>query len=348
MMEIRRVALIFDSAQRPETTGVYCRRALERLVEVEHFQPGELDRVPREGFDLYLNIDDGLRYHLPTDLRPCAWWAIDTHLDFAWALQKARGFDLVLAAQRDGAAELLRAGITSASWLPLACDPEIHGRHEVAKLYDVAFVGHVFPGPRADLLNLIRRKYPDSFIGQCYFEEMARTYSAARTVFNRSIRNDVNMRIFEALASGSLLLTNELTHNGQGELFRDGVHLAVYRESDDLLDKIAFYLARESLREKIAAAGRAESLEKHTYYHRMQQLLMNAEGVMATVAVPLPMARVRPDPSPERGGIIQLGVLTPVKSPDQPNLSFPSPVGAPSGRGIIRVRRFPGLTPRAL
>ena len=62
-------------------------------------------------------------------------------------------------------------------------------------------MGHVFPGPRADLLNLIRRKYPESFIGQCYFERMARTYSSAWTVFNRSIKNDINMRVFEALAS---------------------------------------------------------------------------------------------------------------------------------------------------
>src|SRR5271155_4187391 len=110
---IHRVALIFDSVQRPETTGFYRRRALERLVEVEHFQPTELDRIPRTGFDLYLNIDDGLRYFMPPDLRPSAWWAIDTHMDFAWSLQKSLGFERVFAAQRDGAEELSRAGISS-------------------------------------------------------------------------------------------------------------------------------------------------------------------------------------------------------------------------------------------
>jgi hypothetical protein len=76
---IHRDALIFDSVQRSETTGFYCRRALERRVKVEHIQPTELDRIPRAGFDLYLNIDDGLRYHLLPDLHPSAWWAIDTH-----------------------------------------------------------------------------------------------------------------------------------------------------------------------------------------------------------------------------------------------------------------------------
>ena len=77
-MSIERVALIYDDTDRPDTTGVYCRRALERLVAVEHFQAAELERIPSQGFDLYLNIDDGLRYQLPDKLRPAAWWTIDT------------------------------------------------------------------------------------------------------------------------------------------------------------------------------------------------------------------------------------------------------------------------------
>ena len=129
-MVIQRVAIVFDTTLRPETAGVYCHRALERLVEVEHFQPHELDRIPRTGFDLYLNIDDGLRYHLPTHCRPSAFWAIDTHLDFDRCREKAPRFDLVFAAQRDGV-ELLRGiGVRSASWLPLACDPGVHRKHD--------------------------------------------------------------------------------------------------------------------------------------------------------------------------------------------------------------------------
>ena len=93
------------------------------------------------------------------------------------------------------------------------------------------------------------------------------------------------MRVFEALACGSLLVTNELRENGQAELFRDGVHLATYREHTDLLDKLAFYLAREATREKIAAAGRAEVLAKHTYGHRMEQILRTAEEVLSRTVV---------------------------------------------------------------
>ena len=149
----------------------------------------------------------------------------------------------------------------------------------------MAFVGNVFPGPRAELLALLRRRYPRSFIGNAYFDEMARTYSAARAAFNRSIKNDVNMRVFEAVACGSMLMTNDLADNGQDELFRDGVHLATYRGPEEMLDKLAFYLGREEVRERIAATGRAEAIEKHTYRHRMERLLRSAEEALGRLSI---------------------------------------------------------------
>ena len=279
-MTIQRVALVFDNQVRPETTGGYCLRALHSLVDVEHFLPADLDRVPRKGFDLYLNIDDGLRYSFPKDLHPCAWWAIDTHLNFDWCQTKAPGFDFLFAAQRDGAAQFGAVG-TPATWLPLACDPEVHHKHELSKQWDISFVGNLFPGPRAELLELLQRRFRNCFIGQRFFEEMARTYSASRLVFNRSIRNDINMRVFEALACGSLLLTNDLTENGQEELFRDGTHLATYREPEELLDKAAFYLRHDPVRERLAAAGRAEAIAYHTYRCRLARLLREVERMLS-------------------------------------------------------------------
>jgi GT2 family glycosyltransferase/spore maturation protein CgeB len=293
-MDIRRVALIYDDTSRPETTGTYCRRALGELVEVEHYRPADFERIPRSGFDLYLSIDDGLEYLLPAELRPAAWWAIDTHLNFARCVERSRDCDRVFAAQRDGAAKLADLGI-AASWLPLACDPSVHGQHEIPKRYDIAFVGNLFPGPREELVNRLRWTFRDVFVGNAYFEAMAEIYSASRLVFNRSLRDDVNMRVFEALSCGSLLLTNDLTNNGQAELFEDGVHLATYRDAEDLLDKAAYYLKREEVRERIAASGRAEVLAKHTYRHRMEALLRAAEADLGKVRV---AASVAPVPVP--------------------------------------------------
>lgn len=267
------VAIVFDDTLRPETTGGYCYRALKQLVPIEHIRPSQLAQMDRRRFDLFVNIDDGIKYRLPMGLHPTVYWAIDTHMDMDWCLEKSRQFDFVFAAQRDGAERLSAAGIT-ASWLPLGCDPEVHGRQQVEKLYDLCFIGNLHPGPRADLVSMIQAKFERSFVGQHFFEAMAATYSASRIVFNRSVKNDVNMRVFEALASGSFLLTNDLSTNGQNELFRDGVHLATYTDAEELFDKIRFYLKHEEVRERIASRGRQEVLARHTYRDRMETILV--------------------------------------------------------------------------
>jgi hypothetical protein len=64
-MSIRRIALIFDDILRPDTTGVYVRRALETLAEVVHFRPGQRREIPDTGFDFYLSIDDDTDHRLP-------------------------------------------------------------------------------------------------------------------------------------------------------------------------------------------------------------------------------------------------------------------------------------------
>jgi GT2 family glycosyltransferase/2-polyprenyl-3-methyl-5-hydroxy-6-metoxy-1,4-benzoquinol methylase len=286
-MSLQRVAAVFDRETRPETTGVYCLKALESLCQVEHLAPERLAQLEPGSFDLYLRIDDGLQFDWPKRLRPCACWVIDTHLDYAASLASARSFDLVFAAQRDGAQQLARDGIETAQWLPLACDPAVHRPHSVTKRYDFAFVGNLFPGPRSDLVQALCQSFPNHFVGRAYFQQMAHRYSEARAVFNRSIRNDVNMRVFESVACGSLLLTNDLAGNGQDELFRDRLHLATYQTEEELLDKLRYYLGHESIRERIAAAGRQEAMTRHTYALRMERILATAAEFQSRAQVPV-------------------------------------------------------------
>ena len=274
-----KVAMIFNDVPRPETTGFYCLRALDSICDVVHVRPRDAKSITRRDFDLFVRIDDGLHDRIPIDLKPSVWWAIDTHCNFDRCLEIARDFDLVFAAQRDGAERLLDKGILSASWLPLACDPKVHRKHECTKIHDIAFVGNIFAGPRSDMIDMMRRKFSDMIVTRAYFDEMAMIYSSARVVFNRSVLNDVNMRVFEALSCGSLLLTNDLSLNGQDSMFRDGVHLATYLDHEELIDKASFYLSHDSAREKIAAAGRAEVLSKHTYDHRMTTIMDRAKNI---------------------------------------------------------------------
>lgn len=267
------VALIYDHLTRPETTGVYCLRALAEVAEVEQFHPSQLSEIRRGTYDLHVFVDDGFAYPLPGDLRPQVFWAIDTHIDFSRARDRAADADFVFAAQRNGAERLTQCLGRTVEWLPLACDPVIHARQEVPISYNLSFVGNYIGEERIRVLQLLQAEIPETHIGRHYFEEMAAVYSASRLVFNRSVVDDINMRVFEGLCSGSLLITNDLVENGQGELLQESRHLVTYRSDEELLDKVRFYLKNDAVRARIAAAGQQEVVAKHTYHHRVERIL---------------------------------------------------------------------------
>ena len=79
------------------------------------------------------------------------------------------------------------------------------------------------------------------------------------------------MRIFEALSTGSFLLTNWIPT--LGDLFEDGKHLVTYKTLDEMVEKAKYYLEHEEEREKIAKAGYEEFIAKHTYRHRIEKIL---------------------------------------------------------------------------
>jgi GT2 family glycosyltransferase len=295
-----RIAIIYDNTVRPDTTGEYCRRALEAMGHtVSHYLPTEVGMLPAI-YDLYLRVDDDLDYELPDDLRPLAYWAIDTHREYPARARRARAADFPFCAQQNGAARMRADGIP-AHWLPLACDPQMHAPIPgSAKLHDIAFVGHTFAGDgdRTRLVEWIRTTVPRAFVGRAYGADMARIYSAARLVFNCPIRDDVNMRVFEAVACGSLLLTRDLAANGQDLLFTPGQHLAVYRDEAELREQVARYLADDRAREEIAEAGMRHAHARHTYRQRMTDLVAVAlEGASLDATYPVE----RRAPSAEHG-----------------------------------------------
>ncbi len=342
---IRRLAIIYDNRVRPDTTGEYCRRALEALGHaVSHYQPSEVGEIAPI-YDLYLRVDDDLEYALPENLHPLVYWAIDTHRDYPRRLTRARPADFAVCAQQNGAARMREDGIRQAHWLPLACDPEIHRRLPgMEKQYDICFVGNTFPGDgeRSRRVEWIRRAYPRAFVGQAYGEEMARIYTASRLVFNCAIRDDVNMRVFEAAACGSLLVTNDLAENGQDLLFTAGTHLVTYRTDEDLAALIPRYLGDEALRERMAEAGMRHAQARHTYQQRMRNLLAALfEGGDLAGAYPVEGGRrlVLPQPANrETRGQAKVPEGSPPGTPSPPHrVAGPAPSASGGGRPLVSI-----------
>jgi glycosyltransferase involved in cell wall biosynthesis/ubiquinone/menaquinone biosynthesis C-methylase UbiE/Flp pilus assembly protein TadD len=225
---------------------------------------------------VYLWVDSGLRKVAPDIDRltiPKVCYLIDTHVDLASRIEVARHFDFVFLAQRAQIPDFRAAGIGNVHWLPLACSRDLHALPPQERIYDIAYVGSLSDASdrRRRLMEGLRARFPNSRIGRFWPHEMARIYAQARIVVNACVNRDVNMRVFEALASGALLITDPA--EGLEDLFEDGKHLVVYRRDEDLPDQVERYLADAGERERIAAAGRAEVLARHTYDHRIESML---------------------------------------------------------------------------
>ncbi len=276
-----RIAIVYDKTA-SHTTGAYLEAALRRgRYELDHYWTSRASEVP-PGYDLYLRIDHGdYANDLPEHLHPAIFYAIDTHLEkpYRKIRRQAAHYDLVCCAQLDGAQRLACEIGVPVEWLPLGCDPELHAAPGGERVLDVAFVGSEGKrGPRPRLLALLRRRYPNVAIGSAPHTELGRLYGSAKIGFNCSIRNDVNMRMFEVMAAGALLVTNRIVGNGINDLFREGEHYVAYRDHRDLLRRIDHYLVHEGERMAIAEAGCRLVLSRHTYHRRTVRLLSLASA----------------------------------------------------------------------
>lgn len=266
---------------------LYWTNALRDLGhEVVHLSSEFAPKEEEYGkFDYYLWIDwgeDSLTNILPykpifmNDLHPSIYVTSDAHLGYDYRIKKAKEFDYVFCNQFRAVNEFIQDGI-SARWLPHAVEPKAYPNAPVAiKKYDLGFVGFVTFRKRAVALNAIFREFPNFWFGQRLFEECAEAYRKAKIVFNEAASDDINMRCFEAMATGSFLLTEWVPTLYR--CFTDGVHLVTYDTIEDAIEKARYYLAHDEERERIAKAGMEHVLAHHTYQHRVKEALWQIEN----------------------------------------------------------------------
>lgn len=202
---------------------------------------------------------------------PKACYLIDSHLHLDSHLLLAKYFDYIFIAQREYLDEF-RAIQPNSYWLPLACDPEIHTAQITNKKHEIGFVGGITPGSRREALLATLQSEQLLHFERCFWHEMAQLFAESKVVINNAVNHDLNMRFFEALASGSLLLSDMAEKSGQNELFVAGEDYVCYRD-ENIIETARFYLANDKLRDKIAARGNLLALNAHTYAHRVEDML---------------------------------------------------------------------------
>lgn len=243
-------------------------------------------------FDLNVLVDYGednlgipLDWEIP---HPNVYWAFDTHIDekgYKYRLNRAKQFDQVYLCHKGQVDAFIRDGIDPAKihYMPVAAEPEAYFPYSVMKKYDWCFIGHLNSEHRIDLMQRFITEFGlgegkgylgwrmPQVQGWNIMNDAAKKISMSRLVINDSIKNDLNMRTFEVMATGTPLITQE---NGPLlELFEPGKHLLTFKTIDESVRQAKILLANPDLQKEIGQAGMKEVLAKHTYHHRTLEIL---------------------------------------------------------------------------
>src|SRR5258708_1717751 len=164
-------------------------------------------------------------------------------------------------------------------FLPHAVEPMVYNVWLIMEKGDWCFIGHPNSEHRIDLIDRFMKEFPSRYVGwrepawlgYNVLEDAARKFCQSRLIVSDSIKKDLNMRTFEALGCKKLLLTNKFP--ALEEVFENGKHLIAYDSIDDAIASAHELLADEDRRNQIAEQGYQEVISKHTYEHRMREIL---------------------------------------------------------------------------
>jgi spore maturation protein CgeB len=221
----------------------------------------------------------GLPHGLESVSIPTAILDIDT---FGWTefrMRWAMLFDYVFTWHPSYVTRFNQAGHPRVCAIPHAVDERLFSIDKRAEpLYDLGFVGN-FGLPqytKRDRVNsALRSRFRTNDFRKTYTKaETAEIYKHSRVVVNVSraeFPQEANMRCYEAMAGGALLITEmptELTEWG----FREGEHFIGWRSEDEIPRLVGQLLVDDGRCSAIARAGQQRTLADFTYERCIERI----------------------------------------------------------------------------
>lgn len=113
--------------------------------------------------------------------------------------------------------------------------------------------------------------------------ELPKLYNASSINLNitkSQLRTALNMRLFDIAACGGFILTD--WREDLEKLFKVEDEMAVYRNKEELREKVVYYLAHPQEREEMANRAKKKVLERHTFKKRMEKMIKTVESLYYT------------------------------------------------------------------
>lgn len=222
-----------------------------------------------------------------------------------YAVTWARHFDMIATPDPDGPARYARNGIKTAIWCPFAFNDVVYRRQALPKRYDVSFIGAWHPyrawiQDRLTASGINVASFGSGWpAGRVPAEEAVQIINASKICLNlwngsewelgyvlsspralswtlrtRKSKRFVNGRTFELAGCGAFQITFATKH--LSKYFRIGREVVVYRDSNELVRQILYFLEADDERESIAEAGHARAQVDHRATDRLRTLVESA------------------------------------------------------------------------
>ncbi|HHE46860.1 MAG TPA: hypothetical protein ENL08_04050, partial [Bacteroidetes bacterium] len=119
-----------------------------------------------------------------------------------------------------------------------------------------------------------------------YYTELPALYGSTMVNLNSTslqMPTALNQRVFDAPLAGGFLLTDY--REDLGIVFDTQRETATFSDPDELPEKVAFYLAHDSLRERVIDSAREKIVAEHLYIHRIARIISLARRLFRDRAV---------------------------------------------------------------
>ena len=172
-------------------------------------------------------------------------------------------------------------------YLPEGANPQIHKPYDIEKTINVSFVGQCY-GNRATIITELQNRgiavkaygigWPD---GPLTTEEMVKMYSKSKInlgfggIAGHKDTFCLKGRDFEIPMSGGLYLTED--HPELSQAFQTGVEILTYKDFDDLVGKIKYYLNHPEEAEFVRRSGYRRALREHSWTMRFEKIFQLIE-----------------------------------------------------------------------
>jgi glycosyltransferase involved in cell wall biosynthesis len=209
----------------------------------------------------------------------------------------ARAFDIQATVNRSVLEQYQQMGVSAIYW-QIGWEPDGRGQ-QATTAHDVVFLGNGYSAERQKFVHWLRglngfdlgvygQGWPTNWAqGECLydFKTGCGLYRGAKISLGDSQWPEsgfVSNRVMQALAAGGAALAHQWFRGMEHLGLIDGETVIIWRTFEELEKKIRYYLNHEDERRRIAEAGEALAVERHSFQARVNEL-MNIIGREADV-----------------------------------------------------------------